>query len=135
MSQTSPFLLASRGVSRDLGAFVVAARFSRDGSRAGFALGDGSVWTMRPGEAEWSQTAVHDGAILAFAADPAGQGFVSGGDDGQLRRISAEDQVSDITSFGMKWVEHLATYAQDRGKGLIAASAGKTVRLFDQAGQ
>jgi WD40 repeat protein len=135
MSQTTPFLLASRGVSRDLGAFVVAARFSRDGRRVGFALGDGSVWTMRPGELDWTQTTVHDGAILAFAVDPAGQGFVSGGDDGQLRRLSAESQVSDIASFGMKWVEHVATHAQDRGKGLIAASAGKIVRLFDQAGQ
>jgi WD40 repeat protein len=135
MSQTTPFLLASRGVSRDLGAFVVAARFSRDGRRVGFALGDGAVWTMRPGEPDWTQTTVHDGAILAFAVDAAGQGFVSGGDDGQLRRLSAEGQVSDIASFGMRWVENVATHAQDRGKGLIAASSGKMVRLFDQAGQ
>ncbi len=35
----------------------------------------------------------------------------------------------------MKWVEHVATYALDKGKGLIAASAGKVVRLFDQSGQ
>jgi WD40 repeat protein len=135
MSQTTPFLLASRGVSRDLGAFVVAARFSHDGRRAGFALGDGSVWTMRPGEPDWTQTTVHDGAVLAFACDAAGQGFVSGGDDGQLRRLSADSQVSDIASFGMRWVENVATHAQDRGKGLIAASAGKMVRLFDQTGQ
>ena len=38
-------------------------------------------------------------------------------------------------SFGMKWVEHVATYALDKGRGLIAASAGKIVRLFDQSGQ
>ena len=49
--------------------------------------------------------------------------------------LSAEGQVSDIASFGMKWVENVATHAQDRGKGLIAASAGKIVRLFDQGGQ
>jgi WD40 repeat protein len=133
MSQRNPFLLATRGLSRDLGAFVVAARFSRDGKTAGFALGDGSIWTF--GGAVWTQTGVHDGAILAFAADPAGQGFVSGGDDGQVRRISADGQVTDIASFGMKWVEHVATHAMDKGKGLIAASAGKVVRLFDQAGQ
>ena len=135
MSQTSPFLLATRGVSHDLGAFVVAARFSRDGRRVGFALGDGTVWMMRPGEADWTQTTVHDGAILDFAVDPVGQGFVSGGDDGRVRRIDAEGTVSDIASFGMKWVEHVATHALDKGKGLIAASAGKVVRLFDQTDQ
>jgi WD40 repeat protein len=40
-----------------------------------------------------------------------------------------------VASFGGKWVEHVATYALDKGKGLIAASAGKIVRLFDQSGQ
>ncbi|HVY17996.1 MAG TPA: WD40 repeat domain-containing protein [Rhodopila sp.] len=136
MSQSAPFLLSTRGQSRDLGAFVVAARFSRDGSRVGFALGDGSVWTMAAaGDPGWTQTTVHDGAILDFAADPAGQGFISAGDDGQVRRLDAEGHVSDVASFGMKWVEHVATYALDKGKGLIAASAGKVVRLFDQTGR
>lgn len=134
------FLLESRGTSRDLGAFVVATRFSRDGARVGFGMGDGSVWLMRPdgwmaGDPGWSQVSVHDGAILGFASDPAGGGFVSGGDDGRLRRIDADGAATDIASFGMKWVEQVTTYAPDKGKGLIAASAGKVVRLFDQAGQ
>lgn len=133
MKEPNPFLLATRGLSRDLSAFVIAARFSRDGKKAGFALGDGSIWTF--GGQDWTQTSVHDGAILAFAVDPSGQGFITGGDDGQVRRTAADGQVSDIASFGMKWVEHVATHAMDKGKGLIAASAGKVVRLFDQAGQ
>jgi WD40 repeat protein len=138
MSQTADasFLLHSRGVWRDLDAFVVAARFSRDGRRAGFALGDGTVRLVTvatPGD--WTSTPVHDGAILDFAADPAGDGFISGGDDGKVRRIDAGGIVSDVASFGNKWVEHIATYALDTGKGLIAASAGKIVRLFDQSGQ
>ena len=139
MSQTTkdPLLLnTARGTSRDLGAFVVATRFSRDGRRVAFALGDGTVHIARVGtQDEWSNITVHDGAILDFAPDPAGDGFISAGDDGKLNRVGADGSVSKVGDFGMKWVEHVATYALDKGRGLIAASAGKLVRLFDQSGQ
>jgi WD40 repeat protein len=138
MSQAADanFALQSRGVSRDLDAFVVAARFSRDGRRVGFALGDGTVRLAVLGSAgEWASVNVHDGAILDFAADPAGDGFISGGDDGKVARIGGDGSVSEVASFGMKWVEHVATCPLDKGRGLIAASAGKIVRLFDQSGQ
>ncbi len=136
MSQTAdPFLLSSRGVSQDLGAFVVAARFSRDGRTAGFALGDGTVrLAQMPDLNAWSSATVHDGAILDFAPDPTGDGFISGGDDGALKRLTAGGTASEVASFGMKWVEHVATYPVDKMKGLLAASAGKIVRLFDQSG-
>jgi WD40 repeat protein len=138
MSQTAEdaFLLRTRGTSRELDAFVVAVRFSRDGRHAGFALGDGTVRIATVGlSGEWVAATVHAGAILDFAADPAGDGFVSGGDDGKLNRVGADGSVSKVGDFGMKWVEHVATYALDKGRGLIAASAGKLVRLFDQSGQ
>ena len=138
MSQTAEdaFLLRTRGTSRELDAFVVAVRFSRDGRHAGFALGDGTVRIATVGlSGEWIAATVHAGAILDFAADPAGDGFVSGGDDGKLNRVGADGSVSKVGDFGMKWVEHVATYALDKGRGLIAASAGKLVRLFDQSGQ
>jgi WD40 repeat protein len=138
VSQTAEaaFLLRSRGTSRDLDAFVVAARFSRDGRRAGFALGDGTVHIAEAAvPTDWQATTVHDGAILDFATDPSDDGFISGGDDGRLNRIAGDGGVSGVASFGSKWVEHVATYALDKGKGLIAASAGKIVRLFDQSGQ
>ncbi|MDB5403148.1 MAG: hypothetical protein QOD93_4589 [Acetobacteraceae bacterium] len=138
MSQTAEaaFLLRSRGISRDLDAFVVAAGFSRDGRRTGFALGDGTVRIAQVGvPTDWTSVTVHDGAVLDFATDPTGDGFISGGDDGKLRRIAGDGSISDVASFGSKWVEHVATYALDKGKGLIAASAGKIVRLFDQSGQ
>ncbi|HEX3993461.1 MAG TPA: WD40 repeat domain-containing protein [Acetobacteraceae bacterium] len=138
MSQTAEaaFLLKTRGTSRDLDAFVVAARFARDGRRVGFALGDGTVHIAPVGgSGEGNTVSVHDGAILGFAPDPAGDGFISGGDDGKLRRVAGDGSVSDVASFGGKWVEHVATFALDKGKGLIAASAGKIVRLFDQSGQ
>jgi WD40 repeat protein len=138
MSQSTQahFLLETRGVSKDLGAFVVAARFSPDGRSAGFALGDGTVRIAPLADlSDWPSVTVHDGAVLAFAPDATGNGFVSGGDDGALRRLTVEGAVSDISKFGMKWVEHVATYTIDRGRGLVAASAGKLVRLFDQSGK
>ena len=135
-SDRSEFLLKTRGTSRDLEAFVVAARFSRDGQKVAFALGDGSVRIADAnGTGEWISAEVHDGAVLDFASDPSGDGFISAGDDGKVRRIGADGTVSDLASFGSKWVEHVATFALEKGKGLIAASAGKVVRLFDQAGQ
>ncbi len=137
MSQTAEarFLLQSRGVSRELDAFIVAARFSRDGLRAGFALGDGTMRIVNTDVlTDWPCFTVHDGAVLDFAPDPTADGFISGGDDGKLRRIGSDGATSDVAGFGMKWVEHVASYALDRNKGLMAASAGKIVRIFDQAG-
>ena len=73
MSQTAEaaFLLNSRGVHRDLDAFVVAARFACDGRHAGFGLGDGSVHIARAGDpAMGTSFSIHDGAVLDLAADP-----------------------------------------------------------------
>lgn len=142
-SDVASFLLESRGHSRELGAFVVAARFSRDGRTLAFALGDGTVriaagaapGTDTANGTDWPARTVHDGAILCFAVDPGGDGFISGGDDGTLRRLAGDGTVSDIASFGMKWVEHVATYPLDKGKGLIAAGVGKLVRLYDETGR
>jgi WD40 repeat protein len=139
MSQTkkAEFLVETRGEHRMLDAFVVAARFSRDGRTLGFAMGDGTTRLVAVANptAEWHTVAVHDGATLCFASDTSPGGFLSGGDDGKLRRIAALGEVSDIAGFGMKWVEQLASYALDKGKGLIAAGVGKSVYLFDETGK
>jgi WD40 repeat protein len=73
--------------------------------------------------------------VLTATQDAGASGFVSGGDDGGFRRISADGEVSDIADFGMKWVEQAAAYALDKGKGLLACSVGKFIHLFDQAGR
>lgn len=138
MSQTDTanFMLETRGASRALDAFVVAARFARDGRHAAFALGDGSLTIVdRADPGSWRSVAVHDGAALSLAADTGASGFVSGGDDGGLRRVSTDGTVSSLADFGMKWVEQVATYALDKGKGLVAAGVGKVVHLFDEQGQ
>jgi len=135
-TKAAQFLLETRGAHRTLDAFVVAARFSRDGRALAFALGDGSLRIVDPANpAEWRSAAVHDGAALALAPDVEPSGFVSGGDDGGLRRVAADGTVSDVGTFGMKWVEQVATHASEKGKGLIAASIGKLVHLFDETGR
>jgi WD40 repeat protein len=136
MSDIGQFLLGTRGIHRDLDAFVVSARFDRAGGTAAFALGDGSVHLVGLADkTTWRKADVHDGAALALAPDVGANGFVSGGDDGKLRRIDGKDAVSDIANFRSKWVEHVATFPGDKGKGLIAAGVGKLIYLFDQAGQ
>ena len=127
-SNAAAFRVTNQGIERELGAFVVAVRFTRDG-QAAFALGDGTVW-LASGD-DWTTVAAHDGAVLAFATDPAGDGFVSGGDDGKLLRLGRDGTVAELASFGMKWVEQVATHAS----GTIAASVGKVVHLFDKAGK
>jgi WD40 repeat protein len=139
MSQTkkADFLIDTRDEQRMLDAFVVAARFSRDGRIAAFALGDGTVRIVpvAASAGDWRSVPVHDGAVLSFAQDTNAGGFISGGDDGKLRRIAADGAVSDLAGFGMKWIEQLASHALDKGKGLIVAGVGKAIHLFDESGK
>jgi WD40 repeat protein len=131
---TATFLIDHRGTTRELGAFVVAARFDRAGRVAAFALGDGTLRLVDLADREsWREVAVHDGATLALAAGPTG--FVSGGDDGAFRRIAPDGSVGDVARFGMKWVEQVAAHPADKGHGLLACAVGKQVHLFDGAGQ
>src|SRR5690349_3843110 len=102
MSGTSPpqFLVETRGTRRDLGAFVVAARFDRAGRTAAFALGDGTVRLVALDNQEpWREAAVHEGTALALAPHPWPDGFVCGGDDGALRRVGSDGAVGDIARF------------------------------------
>jgi WD40 repeat protein len=125
-------LLTERGVHRQFDAFIVSASFDRSGT-AGFALGDGTVRLAKFGDETWLTAPAHDGATLALAADPSGTGFVSGGDDGGFRRIGGDGTASDIARFGMKWVEQVATFRDDKTR-LLACSVGKTIHLFDPDG-
>jgi WD40 repeat protein len=134
MSQTvSPdMMLETRGVSRQVGAYVVAAAFERGGGRAAFALGDGALRIARRDGSDWENVSAHDGAALALAPDAAETGWVSGGDDGKFLRIA--DGVSEIANFGSKWVEHVAGFGDGKSK-LLACAVGKFVHLFDGAGK
>ena len=141
MSQTEApdFLMESRGVQRALEAFVVGTAFNRAGTVVAFALGDGSLRLVSVADpTEWREAAVHDGAILRLAQDAGADGFITGGDDGRFCRIASNGDITEIASFGMKWVEQIASYApekSDKGKGLLACSVGKFVHVFDADGK
>ena len=46
-------MLQTRGVSRDLGAYVVAAAFARGGATCAFALGDGTLHIAPRSGGDW----------------------------------------------------------------------------------
>jgi WD40 repeat protein len=123
-------ILNTRGISNDLDAFVVSAAFDRSNSACAFALGDGTVRIAPKGEAEWKCAEVHEGATLSLAADAAPTGWVSGGDDGGFRRIGADGAVGDVARFGMRWVEHVASFTDGKAR-VLACAVGKQVHLID----
>ena len=93
---------------------------------AAFALGDGRV-RLLPADINAAETPaadpLHGGAVLALVGDPAGDGFVSGGDDGRLLRIGRDGAATELANHKGKWVEHLAAH---RATGAVAASIGKS---------
>ncbi len=133
MSQTvSPdHLLQTRGIQADLGAFVVGAAFDRTGAIAAFGLGDGTVRLLDG--AAWTIVPAHDGGVLSLASGTTPASFLSGGDDGRLVRSGHDGKASELAGFGMKWVEHVVSFA-DAKTQTIACSVGKLVHLFDGAG-
>ncbi len=125
MSTTSAdFLLDTRGRAQDLGAWVVAVAFGREG-HAAFALGDGTV-RLDDG---WRSVAAHDGACLSIATDVT-DGVITGGDDGRLMRIAPDGSATQIASYGSKWVDQVAAH----DSGLRAVAVGKAVHLLDGKG-
>jgi WD40 repeat protein len=70
---------------------------------------------------------------MGLAADTAPRGFVSGGDDGTFLRIDAEGSTTALATFGMKWVEHVASFGEGKG-AVLACAVGKNLHLFDGAG-
>ena len=125
-------LLETRGRGRELGAFAVAAAFAPASSRVAFGLGDGTLAiTDAATEGEWRSMAVHEGAVLALAADATSQGWLTGGDDGRFCRAGAD--VAEIARFPNRWVEHVGSRGDVAG-GLLACTVGREVVLFDGKG-
>ncbi len=121
MSVTADFALDTRGESRELDAFVVAAAWS--GDRPAFALGDGRLVL-----AGWQDVQAHDGAILCLAAST--DAFVTGGDDGVFGRTTPAGDTETVARFGLKWVEQVAAHGT-----LHACAVGKAVHVYDGAGK
>lgn len=118
----------ARSVAGD--APVAACAFNRDGSVVAFALGDGRVRLLpadlgaAPPEAA---APVHGGVALSLVADPSGDGFVSGGDDGRLLRHGTDGATSEIASYKGRWIEHLAAHRN----GIIAAAVGRNAVVVE----
>ncbi len=120
-------ILDKRGTTRVLEGHVVACAVAEDGTTA-FATGEGRLHVLSGGV--WRDVEVHDGAILALAVDPRDDGsFITGGDDGTLRRTSPGVDPATIDSFGGRWVDAVAT-RRDGRTPLLAASFGKRARIY-----
>jgi WD40 repeat protein len=124
------FVLKDRGSSQALEEFVVGVAFMRGGIAA-FALGDGTL-RLATAAGAWTTVAAHDGGVLAMAG--AGDAVVTGGDDGRFCRTGADGAVQEMAKFGSKWVEQVAAWSDGKA-ALLACGVGKTVHLFDGAGQ
>ncbi len=96
-----------------------AALFDRQG--AVFALGDGSV-RFASGE----RTEAHDGAVLAAAVHPSGDGIVTGGDDGKL--VWTRRDAAAVLATAKGWIDAVTTAP---ATGLVAFSSGRTAGVLD----
>src|ERR1700733_1373043 len=97
---------------------VVAAHFLRH--TAVFVLGEEAILLVEP-DGEPRRVAIHDGGILATAADK--QRVVTGGDDGKVVATSAKGEAEIITTDPKhRWIDHVAL-GPERA---VAWSAGKT---------
>ncbi|HEV2533358.1 WD40 repeat domain-containing protein [Phenylobacterium sp.] len=102
-------------------AYVTTALFDAAGGAA-FALGDGTV-RFEGGEA----IEAHDGAVLAAALHPGGEGLVTGGDDGRLvwARPSGGEEIAKVPG---RWIDAVAASPDSK---LIAFSAGRELHVRD----
>jgi WD40 repeat protein len=89
-----------------------------------FALGDGTV-RFEGGES----VEAHDGAVLAAALHPSGEGLVTGGDDGRLVWACASGP-TEIAKVPGRWIDGVAANAESK---LIAFSAGRELHVRDAA--
>ena len=132
-----PSLLERRGAQRQLEGQITGCAIARDSQQVAFATAEGDV--MVAARADWGRSdawdvqTVHDGVVLSIAPDAAPTGFLTGGDDNSLRRIAADGTVSELAK-GRRWIEHITTWAGDKG-GVIAFASGKQVELRDAAGR
>jgi WD40 repeat protein len=108
-----------------IGGGIVAAHFL--GHTAAFVLGEAAI-VLAPPDGEPRRVAVHDGAILATAADD--RRVVTGGDDGKIAATDADGASSVVASDPkQRWIDHVALGPD----GVIGWSAGKTAYVQAKA--
>ncbi|MDE8342663.1 MAG: WD40 repeat domain-containing protein [Acidocella sp.] len=115
--------------SENFDAFVVGCAFAANGL-VGLGLGDGTVRLLCQNHVQ--SVKVSEGAVLCFAANPTGNGFLAGTDTGDLVAVSAAgDDTKVLWQMPRKWVDQLAVSASGRR---VAAAAGRTLALLDADG-
>jgi WD40 repeat protein len=133
MSDTDiDYLLAERGTTRQLGAWVIGIAFGREGRTLHIGLGDGTVHVVDLAErqGDWVKVEAHKGAVLSLCADGK-DGALTGGDDGRVMRIAPDGTTTELQKFGSKWIEHVAAHES----GVRAAGVSKAVHVIDAKGE
>jgi WD40 repeat protein len=91
-------------------------------------FGDGQVRIFRP-DLPMQELPAHPGTVLCMARQ--GTGVLTGGDDGRLLQVSTDGAVTELASFGNRWVDCVAVARN----GTWAASVGKTAHIRDTEGR
>lgn len=107
----------------DIEGHVLKAAFL--GDKPVFAAAAGRVHMLEGGE---RVTEVHQG-LLACVKDEATGSLITGGEDGKVKRVSADGAITDVAEIPRKWISVVAPGPQ----GAVAYADGKTayVRLAD----
>jgi WD40 repeat protein len=99
-------LFAEIGAEAVCGAPVTAVAWA--GRYAAWTGGDGVVRFRTAAFVDAGSLEVHRGAVLCAAVDVAGNGIISGGDDGRLVHTRPDSTTQLIAETGGKWIEHVA---------------------------
>jgi len=108
---------------------VTACAFARNGAAA-FALGDGRVRIVpadRAVDPPSDSQPLHKGVVLSLIADPAADGFISGGDDGRILQIDPDGKAVELADHRGKWIDRLSGHDKS---GTFAAVAGRSAMIY-----
>lgn len=100
------------------------------GGMLGAAAGDGRLHFAGP-DGGLVSAALHKGAILALAADPASGRVVTGGDDGRIMSATPGGDTTQLLHRPGRWIEALAVSP----KGAIAAGIGREALFLRPGGE
>ena len=124
--ETEPTAIENLGRYFICDAVPTCAVASGDTVFVGF--GDGQVRVFRP-DLPMQELPAHAVSVLSMARH--GTGVLTGGDDGRLLQVNADGVVSELASFGNRWVDCVAAARN----GTWAASVGKTAHVRDAEGR
>ena len=111
-----------RGTEFKLGIPVINAVSIGNSIAVGF--GDGTVRFFKSGS-EPKTVKAHKGVVLSMTNY--GDYVLTGGDDGRFLKISSDGDIDEISNFGAKWVDYVASY-----KDTKVCSSGNIVYVWSK---